>query len=307
MSEEEYVSRLREFVFDIADPKSIRKINDDLSDAVFNFAQSKSYYEEKKIQLHQYSVTQELNRNHYVVIDQDGRKIEDKKKIRKIALGHKKDIIFHYANQSLFADLLKAIQDRLILPHDPDSSLSVSIKNDSTSFELYTTKKHQLRASSVFSIRTMGEVVFGTITGTINVDVRTEQIQCKVEPFRLNMLFDDKIESVASMLATASRKGVPKKKKKSELVERIFAHPPPDMIQILDNGFKMFDSFIRSATTSSEAQAGDALASLVRRSETAAATSTMKPDVKSNEEGDGDGGDDSWGDWGDDDWGDDDE
>ena len=104
------------------------------------------------------------------------------------------------------------------------------------------------------------------------------------------------------MLATASRKGVPKKKKKSELVERIFAHPPPDMIQILDNGFKMFDSFIRSATTSSEAQAGDALASLVRRSETAAATSTMNPDVKSNEEGDGDGGDDSWGDWGDDGW-----
>ena len=205
MSEEEYISRLREFVFDIADPKSIRKINDDLSDAVFNFAQSKSYYEEKKERLYEYAVTQELTRNRYVVIDQ-GRKIEDKKKIRKIALDHKKDMIFHYANQSLFADLLKAIQDRLILPHDPDSSLSVSIKNDSTSFELYTTKKHQLRASSVFSIRTMGDVVFGTITGTIHVDIRTEQIQCTVEPFRLNMLFDDKIESVASMLATASRR-----------------------------------------------------------------------------------------------------
>ena len=84
MSEEEYISRLREFVFDIADPKSIRKINDDLSDAVFNFAQSKSYYEGKKERLYEYAVTQELTRNLYVVIDQ-GRKIEDKKKIRKIA------------------------------------------------------------------------------------------------------------------------------------------------------------------------------------------------------------------------------
>ena len=296
--EERMVSRLREFVFDIADPKSIRKINDDLSDAVFNFAQSKSYYQEKKKRLYEYSITQELRRNNrYVVIDEDGKKIEDKKKIKNIALDHEKDMIFHYANQSLFADLLKAIQNRLILPNDPDSSLSVSIKNDSTSFELYMTKKHQLRACSIFSIRTMGDVVFGTITGTIDVDVRTEQIQCKVQPFRLNMLFDDKIETVASMLATASRKGVPKKKKKSEFVERIFAHPPPDMIQILDNGFKMFDSFIRSATTSSEAQAGNALASLVRRSETTAAMSTIRSDVKSD-------GDDSWGDW-DDDWGDD--
>ena len=41
-------------------------------------------------------------------------KIEDKKKIKNIALDHEKDMIFHYANQSLFADLLKAIQNRLI-------------------------------------------------------------------------------------------------------------------------------------------------------------------------------------------------
>ena len=60
--EERMVSRLREFVFDIADPKSIRKINDDLADAVFNFAQSKSYYQEKKKRLYEYSITQELTR-----------------------------------------------------------------------------------------------------------------------------------------------------------------------------------------------------------------------------------------------------
>ena len=139
----------------------------------------------------------------------------------------------------------------------------------------------------------MGNVVFGTIIGTIKVDIQTEEIVCKVQPFRMNMLFDDKIESVALMLATAQRKCIPRKKeKKNEFVERIFAHSPPDMVKILDNGFKMFDSFIRSSSTSVESQAGDALASLVRRSETSRS-------LDNNDDDD----DEDWGDWGD--WGND--
>lgn len=146
-----FKTRLSDFLLHLADPKSIRKINDDLSDARFNFDQTKTYYKEKKSSLFDYFTNQELNRLNYIVY-QDGIKIEEKDTIRKIAKSEE-DMLFHYANQSLFADLLGVIQNHLILPHDPDSSLSISIKNDSTSFELYTQKKHQLCATSTFSIR----------------------------------------------------------------------------------------------------------------------------------------------------------
>ena len=301
-SKERFTSLLREFVLDIADPKSVEKINRDLSDASFNFSQTKTYYQNKKSELFEYTLKNEIDRMTYIIRYRN-RMIENKDEIRKIARTSSDLFIFHYANQSLFADILTSIQTNLLLPH---SSLSLSVTNDTTVFEL--TEPHQLRASSNFLIRTLDNVVFGTIRGNVHVDVEEMRMHCEVKPFQMNMLFDEKIEKVAAMLAIASTKCInkaPSTSQNSSVVDKIFAHPPPDMVKLLDNGFKMFDSFIRSATTSAESEAGETLASLVREN----VAPTPPPSHASEQHVDDQNCcDDSWGDWGDDaDWGDDDD
>ncbi|CAM9897700.1 unnamed protein product [Scytosiphon promiscuus] len=110
------------------------------------------------------------------------------------------------ANQSIFADMLEAIQGRLLRP---DLEISV-ISRDCDFFLDFS--RGVLVANSLFEVATVGSgepgaqetLVIAQIKGTVSVETRTQMCSQRLLSPQLRMVFDDAMHASARVLALHS-------------------------------------------------------------------------------------------------------
>ena len=77
------IERVRQFILDVADPKSVREINREL--ARTSFEKLSAYYEDEKRRLGEYTLQHEIDRMRYTIVTPDVGILDNVKRIRKWA------------------------------------------------------------------------------------------------------------------------------------------------------------------------------------------------------------------------------
>ena len=310
---ERFRERIDRFLLDIADPKSIREINDRLSRKTFESL--REYYSSKE-DLETYTLKQEIERMTYVVVNEKGQLLQNLEDIRQFGRScrdHEYYRMWRYANQSLLADVVSEIQKIIVHPHDPENELCVRVTNSNTQFSLDFSAGITI-AESDFTIGTVQDLTFGTIKGRVVVDFSKSVLEQLVRPIRLNVIFDDALDGVARDLArdsSTSRTVVGKAKESCALDsnDNLFQHlkAPPDFVQLIGQGIKHLDKYVQETVIESRATALDRSSCRNNDSESHYGSNRTTADAFASIVRNGRGkepvedeNDESWGAWGDD-------
>ncbi|CAN0140421.1 unnamed protein product, partial [Ectocarpus fasciculatus] len=221
---EKFFVELRSYLENLADPSVRQKINQELTKC--DFASLTRYYDGRD-DLATYTLDTELQRMRYAVVTEDGRRLgEDEREgvepeqegdggggggggasvVREFLAGRVGDAMLRMANQSIFADMLEAIQGRLLRP---DLEISV-ISRDCEFFLDFS--RGVLEARSLFEVSTVGgggpgepeTLEMAQIKGTACVDTRTQTCTQRLLSPQLRMVFDDAMRASARVLALHS-------------------------------------------------------------------------------------------------------
>ncbi|CAM9423590.1 unnamed protein product [Ectocarpus sp. 4 AP-2014] len=216
---EKFFVELRSYLENLADPSVREEINQELTK--HDFASLTRYYDGRD-DLATYTLDTELQRMRYSVVTEDGRRLGGDERegaepelegggrgggggsvLRQFLAGRVGDAMLRMANQSIFADMLEAIQGRLLRP---DLEISV-ISRDCEFFLDFSSGV--LEAHSLFEVSTVGgggpgapeTLEIARIKGTASVDTGTQTCTQRLLSPQLRMVFDDAMRTSARVLA----------------------------------------------------------------------------------------------------------
>jgi hypothetical protein len=188
LEEIEFVTeQLREFIIDIADQTIQSQVNKSLT--TIRYERFVQYYLEHA-NLSQYSIDAELNRMNFIVTHQHTQ-TSSKHEIIDIFSQTQLDDLWRFANQSVYADLLVAVQhyynnsDLLISTVASASSLWVNL--DERTFEACCTFDFVVESDAVAK----GRLKLGSIDGWIKINLRQRSLELFVNSPQIPVVFDD--------------------------------------------------------------------------------------------------------------------
>jgi hypothetical protein len=201
-----FCDTLRQFSLDLADPETRDKINNALAQKPY---EALAEYYETRPELAKYTVEQEVTRMDYTVIPIDGASISDTSEIQQFYSGsfeEQDSILWRFANQSVLADLMMAIREHMVEPHDPHGALCICVRNVSVSFVLNFAKQ-TMESVCVFTIATVSAdspagLILGKITGTVELCCKenAKSLRQTVGALQLEVVFDDAIAEAAKVV-----------------------------------------------------------------------------------------------------------
>jgi len=197
---EYFKEELKCYQHDLVDPKILREINVSLSSS---YDEVLEYYTDKAA-LGAYTMEKELHRMSYSVTLPDGKKTTDHDEIKAGFEDNKDAMVWRLTNQSLFAQLIIALQTRLLR-----ADLSIAIVNETSRFEVDLTEGHiGIEAVSVFKINTLGSdcemLELGRIEGRVEIDLSARRLSQAFETPQLIVVLDEKWHGAAATLALSS-------------------------------------------------------------------------------------------------------
>jgi hypothetical protein len=181
--------QLREFMIDIADQEVQSQVNQSLS--TIKYERFVQYYLERA-NLSQYSIDAELSRMNFTVTYQHIQ-TSNKQEIVDTFSQTQLDDLWRFANQSVYADLLVAVQhyynntDLLISTVASASSLWVNL--DERIFEACCTFDFVVESDAVAK----GRLKLGSIDGWVKINLRQRHLQLFVNSPRIPVVFDDDV------------------------------------------------------------------------------------------------------------------
>jgi hypothetical protein len=193
------LARLQAYQQDLADSSVRDRINGELSRNSFETFMA-YYYRDRTNQLSQYTVAKELERNTYKVTF-DGRTTDDKDAIVHIHSTTSASPVWLVANQSIYVDLLVALQQTFVRPE-----LSISVAATSSAFSVDLDRR-TVRADCRFLVVTLkdasgnAKLELGSAEGVVVVDLAHETVVQRVETPSMSMVFDDDLRAAAAAIA----------------------------------------------------------------------------------------------------------
>ncbi|CAM9295241.1 unnamed protein product [Laminaria digitata] len=206
---EKYFAELQKYQEDLADPSVREEINKELESRQFS---SLAEYYDGKSELASYTLETELPRMSYSVVTEEGDRFGDEEeadRVREFLSGRKEHPMLRMANQSIFADMLEAVQGRLFRP-----DLEISVISRDCEFSL-DFSNGTMEARSLFGVSTVGcgepgareTLEIGQIKGVASVDTLNKVSSQRLFSPQLRMVFDDDMRASARVLANHSLMG----------------------------------------------------------------------------------------------------
>eukprot|EP00596_Hydrurales_sp_CCMP1899_P000628 CAMPEP_0119055180 /NCGR_PEP_ID=MMETSP1177-20130426/75561_1 /TAXON_ID=2985 /ORGANISM="Ochromonas sp, Strain CCMP1899" /LENGTH=535 /DNA_ID=CAMNT_0007035659 /DNA_START=505 /DNA_END=2113 /DNA_ORIENTATION=+ len=163
----------------------------------------KYYLRETKLGL--YSMEKELKRMDFYLI-KDGITITDHDMILSIFEKYPLNDLWRLANQSIYAEILIALQENFLKPE-----LSISIASTSSIFHL-NFDLNQVTAESIFQFMTLnnggnGRLILGSVKCIVEVDLKNKNLRQEMSSPTLEIIFDHVLNSAA--VAIVSLEGCP--------------------------------------------------------------------------------------------------
>ncbi|KAL1510484.1 hypothetical protein AB1Y20_006789 [Prymnesium parvum] len=195
--------RLKTYIQLLLDPAVLDTISRELD--ARSFADVEAYCASNP-QLARYTMEHELRRMRYHVTTPSGGAFSDPSAIRELYFQREptdgERLLWAMSNQSLFADLIGAVQ-----PHWMDPDLSISVRASHSSFAIDLRPENlTLEASCTLSICTLGAgdqpLELGVSTAAINVDLQRKSLRQSLEKPRLRecVIYEEQLLGVASSL-----------------------------------------------------------------------------------------------------------
>jgi hypothetical protein len=189
----EFVAQqLKDFMIDIADDEIQRLVNDSLRSQI-KYERFIQYYLENA-NLSHYSIETELNRMDFTVTHQQ-KKTFDKNEILDIFYETRLDDLWRFANQSVYADLLVAIQhyynNSELLISTVASSSRLFVNLDERSFEACCLFDFVVESDAMATNR----LKLGSIEGWLRINLQRKSLEQFVNSPRIPVVFDDDIMS----------------------------------------------------------------------------------------------------------------
>ena len=191
--------RLKTFMCDLADPGVRDQINKQL--ATIRYSKFIDYYlGRNSTDLSVYSIEKELDRMQFTVTC-DGSTVNNVDSIVAIYHQHSSHRVWRLSNQSIYADILLALQQHFVRPE-----LCVAVIATSSSFFL-DLGAQTVRAVSTFLMVTVKDregkerLEIGTTKGMVDVDLLNETVVQCIETPRMCMVFDDDLRRAAEAIA----------------------------------------------------------------------------------------------------------
>eukprot|EP00903_Cladosiphon_okamuranus_P012183 g11426.t1 len=220
---EKYFLELQKYLEDLADPSVREEINQELTKRGVS---SLARYYDGRDDLAAYTLDTELRRMKYSIVAEDGRRVGGAvdasgsgsgqggdgggapggTAVREFLSGRRGSDMLRMANQSIFADMLEAIQGRLLRP-----DLEISVISRDCEFSL-DFSKGVLEAHSLFEVSTVGNgrpgapetLEIAQIKGTVCLDTENQVCSQRLLSPQLRMVFDDAMRASARVLALHS-------------------------------------------------------------------------------------------------------
>ena len=191
--------RLKTFMCDLADPGVRDQINKQL--AAIHYSKFIDYYlGRKSTDLSSYSIEKELDRMKFTVTC-DGSTVNNVDAIVSIYQQYPDSAVWKLANQSIYADILLALQQHFVRPE-----LCVAVVATTSSFFL-DLGAQTVRAVSTFLIVTVKDregkerLEIGTTESTVDVNLLSETVSQSIETPHMCMVFDDDLRRAAEAIA----------------------------------------------------------------------------------------------------------
>ena len=175
-------------------------VNQELS--YISFRKFLQYYQESD-HLAEYTIQTELSRMVFSVTYQ-GLTTSNKQEIEDIYYETPFEDVWRMANQSIFADILVALQKRYLR-----SDLSISIVSLSSSFDIQL-ETQRLEASSRFVVtvptaKGMERLQLSSFAANISVDLKARGVSQRIASPELKVVFDDQIIEAADAIDSCTR------------------------------------------------------------------------------------------------------
>lgn len=202
MEEVEFVAQqLKDFMIDIADEEIQSLVNKSLRTQI-KYERFLLYYLENA-NLSQYSMETELNRMDFTVTHKQ-QKTTHKNEILDVFEETRLDDLWRFANQSVYADLLVAIQhyynNSELLISTVASSSRLFVNLDERSFEACCIFDFVVESDATATHR----LKLGSIEGWLRVNLRRKSLEQFVNSPRIPVVFDDDIMSPSPLAASPS-------------------------------------------------------------------------------------------------------
>lgn len=193
------MNELKELQTDMIDPSVRESLNGKLHRAAM-FDKFVEYYE-KSEKLGHYTIETELHRNEFIVKCEDGHEERGRLEIVDMFKNSQHKFIWRFANQSIWAEILIALQSSHFFRQD----LSISIVSTQSRFVIDLSGEGMLLATSNFMIMTAtsrnyadasspclhGKLSLGEITGEVVVDLNKRVVRLSLpHPPVPNMVLD---------------------------------------------------------------------------------------------------------------------
>ena len=187
---------LKLYICNMADPITRQRVNDQLS--TIPYRTFIDYYA-KGNRLSTYSISKELDRMKFSVI-YHGQALTDVGSIVALYESQPYATVWRLANQSIYADILIALQKHFVRP-----DLSISISATSSRF-IIDMDVNTVRAESTFLIVTVKDtsgnerLELGSVEGVVFVDLAEECVEQSVQTPSMRFVFDEDMHRAAEAI-----------------------------------------------------------------------------------------------------------